>query len=77
MTPNGKFAYTGNAGSSSISQYQVGRDGSLALGEAAAGVTGNGTGVTDLAMPRSGQRCTRWRLARCAWWRSKSVPTDG
>jgi len=55
VTPNGKFAYTGNAGSSSISQYQVGRDGSLALAEAAAGVTGIGTGVTDLAVSRSGQ----------------------
>ena len=56
LTPNGKFAYTGNAGSSSISRYQVGRDGSLTLGEAAAGVTGgSGTGVTDLAVSRSGQ----------------------
>lgn len=55
VTPNGKFAYTGNAGSSSISQYRVGRDGSLALAEAAAGVTGSGTGVTDLAVSRSGQ----------------------
>ena len=55
VTPNGKFAYTGNAGSSSISQYQVGRDGSLALVEAAAGVTGSGTGITDLAISRSGQ----------------------
>ena len=33
----------------------MGRDGSLALGEAAAGVTGSGTGVTDLAVSRSGQ----------------------
>jgi hypothetical protein len=55
VTPNGKFAYTGNAGSSSISLSQVGRDGSLTLGEAAAGVTGSGTGVTDLAVSRSGQ----------------------
>lgn len=55
VTPNGKFAYTGNAGSSSISRYQVGRDGSLTLAEAAAGVTGSGTGVTDLAVARSGQ----------------------
>lgn len=55
VTPNGKFAYTGNAGSSSISRYQVGRDGSLSLGEPAAGVTGSGTGVTDLAVSRSGQ----------------------
>lgn len=55
VTPNGKFAYTGNAGSSSVSLYEVGRDGSLALAEAAAGVTGSGTGVTDLAVSRSGQ----------------------
>ncbi|MES2960164.1 MAG: hypothetical protein V4792_18400 [Pseudomonadota bacterium] len=55
VTPNGRFAYTGNAGSSSISLYRVGRDGGLALGEAAAGVTGSGTGVTDLAVSRSGQ----------------------
>jgi hypothetical protein len=56
VTPNGRFAYTGNAGSSSISQYLVGRDGSLSLRESAAGVTGgSGTGVTDLAVSRSGQ----------------------
>jgi 6-phosphogluconolactonase len=55
VTPNGRYAYTGNAGSSSISLYRVGRDGSLDLAQAAAGVTGNGTGVTDLAIGRSGQ----------------------
>jgi 6-phosphogluconolactonase len=55
VTPNGKFAYTGNAGSSSVSLYQVDREGSLALSEAAAGITGNGAGVTDLAVSRSGQ----------------------
>ncbi|MBL8328111.1 MAG: beta-propeller fold lactonase family protein [Rubrivivax sp.] len=56
ITPNGLHAYTGNAGSSSISRYAIRRDGSLSLGQAAAGVTGPaGTGVTDLAVARSGQ----------------------
>lgn len=56
ITPNGRHAYTGNAGSSSISRYAIGRDGSLSLGQAAAGVTGPaGTGVTDLAIARSGR----------------------
>ena len=54
VTPNGRYAYTGNAGSSSISLYQVGRRGELTLKAAAAGVTGPaGTGVTDLAISRS------------------------
>lgn len=56
VTPNGKFAYTGNAGSSSISLYGIGRDGRLDLIAGAAGLTGAaGTGVTDLAVARNGQ----------------------
>lgn len=56
ITPNGKHAYTGNAGSSSISQFEIGRNGSLSLVAAQAGLTGPaGTGVTDLAVGRNGQ----------------------
>lgn len=55
ITPDGRHAYTGNAGSSSISRFGLARDGSLSLAEAAAGITGVGTGVTDLAISRSGR----------------------
>lgn len=56
VTPNGRFAYTGNAGSSSISLYGVDRRGAIELKQAAAGLTGPaGTGVTDLAVSRHGQ----------------------
>jgi len=54
VTKNGRFAYTTNAGSGSISGYAV-RDGALELLDAD-GVTGNigaGTGPTDMAIARN------------------------
>lgn len=55
VTPNGKFAFTGNAGSSSVSSYRIARSGKLELASAAAGSTGANAGVTDLAVSTSGR----------------------
>ncbi|HJV95038.1 MAG TPA: beta-propeller fold lactonase family protein, partial [Albitalea sp.] len=56
ITPNGKFAYTGNAGSDSVSSYRIARGGQIDLIQAAAGSTGANAGVTDLAVSSDGQR---------------------
>jgi 6-phosphogluconolactonase len=55
VTKNGRFAYTTNTGSGSISSYSVGHDGSLALLEQIAANTGGGSGPTDLAQSASGR----------------------
>jgi 6-phosphogluconolactonase len=53
VTKNGRFAYTTNTGSASISGYGIGRDGSLTLLDAD-GVTGQtGPGPIDMALARS------------------------
>jgi 6-phosphogluconolactonase len=49
VTRNGKYAYTTNTGSSSISSYRVGHDGSLSLLDPASGFTGDGTKPIDMA----------------------------
>lgn len=51
VTKNGRYAYTTNTGSASISGYRVGRDGSLTLLAASAGATG--TTPTDLDLSRN------------------------
>ncbi|MGE5249630.1 MAG: lactonase family protein [Bacteroidota bacterium] len=48
---NGKFAYTTNAGSASISSYRIARNGSLTLMNPVAGVTG--AGAVDMAFSGS------------------------
>ncbi len=53
ITKNGRFAYTTNTGSGSISSYQIARDGSLDLLEQLAATTGAGSGPTDLAQSAS------------------------
>ena len=55
ITPNGRFAYTGNAGSNSISSYRIARSGKIELIEPAAGSTGANAGVTDLAVASHGR----------------------
>jgi 6-phosphogluconolactonase len=50
VTGNGKFAYTTNTGSGSISTYQVGRDGSISLLASVGANTGEGSTPTDLAL---------------------------
>jgi 6-phosphogluconolactonase (cycloisomerase 2 family) len=47
---NGKYAYTANAGSGSISSYSVGRDGSLTLLNSQAAFIGNGSHPIDMAL---------------------------
>jgi 6-phosphogluconolactonase (cycloisomerase 2 family) len=55
VTPNGRFAYTTNTGSASISGYAVGADGSLSLLDAD-GVTGStGAGPIDVDVSRNGR----------------------
>lgn len=56
VTPNGKFAYTANAGSSSISSYSIARSGKIALVNAVAGSTGANAGALDLAVSTDGRK---------------------
>jgi 6-phosphogluconolactonase len=55
VSPNGKFAYTTNTGSASISGYRVGHDGSLALLDADGVTAATGAGPLDLAFSRNGR----------------------
>jgi 6-phosphogluconolactonase len=50
VTDNGRFAYTTNTGSGSISIYGIDRDGSIALLESVGADTGADSAPTDLAM---------------------------
>jgi 6-phosphogluconolactonase len=56
VTPNGKYAFTANAGSSSVSTYSVARTGQLALVNPVAGTTGPNAGALDLAVSPDGRR---------------------
>jgi 6-phosphogluconolactonase len=53
VSKNGKFAYSTNAGSGSVSAYSVGTDGSLSLIDGAAGIAG--TGPIDASISNNGQ----------------------
>lgn len=55
VSKNGKFAYSTNAGSGSVSAYRVETDGSLSLVDGAAGITGNGTSPIDATVSNDGQ----------------------
>lgn len=55
VSKDGKYAYTTNAGSASLSLYEVAADGSLTLLAGRAGETGDGTGPTDAATSRNGR----------------------
>jgi 6-phosphogluconolactonase len=55
VTKNGRFAYTTNTGSGSISSYTVAQDGSIALLQQVAADTGAGSTPTDLAQSVSGK----------------------
>ena len=52
-TENGRFAYTSNTGSGTISSYTIGHDGSLTLLAADAGSTGSGSAPIDIALSRN------------------------
>ena len=55
VTPNGKYAYTTNTGSASISGYRVGHEGSLTLLNADGVTAVTGAGPLDLAFSRNGR----------------------
>lgn len=55
VSKNGKFAYSTNAGSGSVSAYEIGVDGSLSLIDGAAGLTGNLTSPIDASVSNDGQ----------------------
>lgn len=54
VTPNGRYAYTTNAGSGTVSSYSIGRDGRIKLSQATAANLGAGTGPTDVVPSASG-----------------------
>jgi 6-phosphogluconolactonase len=53
VTKDGRFAYTANAASATVSSYAVGPDGSLSLLRPIAASNPSGSHTTDLAQPRS------------------------
>jgi 6-phosphogluconolactonase (cycloisomerase 2 family) len=55
VTPDGRYAYTTNTGSASISGYRVRRDGSLVLLDADGVTATTGAGPLDLAFNRNGR----------------------
>ena len=55
VTPDGRYAYTTNTGSASISGYRVRDDGSLALLDADGVTATTGAGPLDLAFNRNGK----------------------
>ncbi len=55
ISKNGKFAYTTNAGSGSISSYAIGADGTLTLLNPVAGSTGAGSTPVDMAFSINGR----------------------
>jgi 6-phosphogluconolactonase (cycloisomerase 2 family) len=55
ISKNGKFAYTTNAGSGSVSSFRIGADGSLTLLDPTAGLTGAGSSPIDMAFSVNGQ----------------------
>ena len=56
VTPNGKYAFTANAGSSSVSSYSIARSGKIELVNAVAGSTGTNAGALDLAVAPDSRR---------------------
>ena len=54
-TKDGKYAYTANAGSGSISLYRAGRDGALTLRSSVAGFTGATSHPSDMALSNNSQ----------------------
>jgi 6-phosphogluconolactonase (cycloisomerase 2 family) len=55
-TPNGRFAFSANAGTSNISTFGVARDGRLSLLSAIAASTGSNAGAVDMAVSPDGQQ---------------------
>lgn len=55
VSKNGKYAYTTNTGSGSISSYRIGKDGSLTLLNPTAGLTGMDSRPIDMALSQNGR----------------------
>jgi len=55
VTPNGRFAYSGNAASRSITGYAIGRDGELSIVTPDGKTASGNAGVSDLAISRDGR----------------------
>lgn len=55
VSPNGRYAYVANTGSSNVSQYRIGRRGTVSLVDGSAGSTGAGTAPVDMAIPVHGR----------------------
>ncbi len=64
ISNNGKYAYTTNAGSGSISSYRIAEDGTLTLLNPTAGLIGAGSSPVDMAFSNNGQ--TLYALANGA-----------
>lgn len=56
VTANGRYAYTANAGSSSVSSFRIGKGGRIELAQAVAASTGAGAGASDMALSSDGRR---------------------
>lgn len=56
VTPDGKFAFSANAATSSVSSFAVARSGQLSLVAGLAGSTGLGAGAIDMAVSPSGRQ---------------------
>jgi len=55
VTPNGRFVYTANAGSGSVSQFNIDRLGGAVLVNGVAGSTGANSGPVDMAIASHGR----------------------
>lgn len=56
VTPNGRLAFTANAGTSNLSSYRIQRSGRLELLQAVAGSNGTNAGATDMAVAQDGRQ---------------------
>lgn len=77
VTPDGKYAYTANAGSSSVTGYRVSHDGKLVQLNPSTGVTGAmpaGSGPQDMAISKNGQflYVTDGRIGKIAGFKVES-----
>jgi len=55
ISKNSRYAYDTNNGSSSISSFEIGKDGSLTLLDPQAGLTGDGSKPIDMAITENGR----------------------
>ncbi|MGZ8918692.1 MAG: lactonase family protein [Methylobacter sp.] len=55
ISKNGKYAYTTNTGSGSISSYRIEKNGAITLLEAQAGLIGDGSSPIDMALSNNGR----------------------